>query len=152
MTSAPVRLRRAGGEEAGSLAELWLASRRAAPGVPPPAHSEEEVRAWFAEMVSSGEVWVAACASGRPAAVMVLDGESVEQLYVLPGCRRQGFGSALLQMAQATHDSLTLWTFEANAPARAFYEAHGFAAQGEACSENEERAPALLYRWSRGGG
>ena len=44
---------------------------------------------------------------------------------------------------------LTLWTFQRNAQARRFYEAHGFvASEFTDCSHNEEREPDMLYAWS----
>ena len=83
---------------------------------------------------------------------MVLDGEWLDQLYVAPERMRCGLGSQLLAMAKASRSALALWTFEANAPARAFYEAHGFRAAAPASRENEERAPAICYRWARSAG
>jgi GNAT superfamily N-acetyltransferase len=80
--------------------------------------------------------------------MMVLDGEWVAQLYVAPEHVRRGHGSRLIQLAQSTRRELALWTFEANTIARAFYEAHGFRPSGPPSSDNEERAPALCYRWS----
>ncbi len=80
--------------------------------------------------------------------MMVLDGGWVEQLYVAPEHLRRGYGSQLVRLAQATRGELALWTFEANVAARAFYEAHGFRPTGPASSDNEERAPAICYRWA----
>ena len=43
---------------------------------------------------------------------------------------------------------LTLWTFERNARAWAFYEARGFvASEFTDGSRNEEREPDVLYAW-----
>jgi GNAT superfamily N-acetyltransferase len=83
--------------------------------------------------------------------MMVLDGEWVEQLYVAPEHLRRGYGSQLVRLAQATRSELALWTFEANVAARVFYEAQGFRPAGPASSDNEERAPAVCYRWARTG-
>jgi hypothetical protein len=42
--------------------------------------------------------------------------------------------------------------FAANAPARAFYEKHGFVAvEATDGSRNEAGAPDIRYRWSRAG-
>ncbi|HWD65053.1 MAG TPA: GNAT family N-acetyltransferase [Solirubrobacteraceae bacterium] len=130
------------------MANLWLESRRAAePAIPPAAHTDAEVRAWFREVVFAGqEVWVIG-PHGRPEAMMVLQGEWVEQLYVAPGRQRRGHGSRLIGLAQSRWDALSLWTFETNHSARAFYERHGFVADEPASADNEEGAPALLYRW-----
>ena len=80
--------------------------------------------------------------------MMVIDGEWIEQLYVAPEQSRQGHGSELVRLAQSTRSELTLWTFEANLPARAFYEKHGFLPTGGPSSDNEEHTPAIRYRWT----
>lgn len=99
-------------------------------------------------MLPTREVWLTH--SGEAiAALIVLDSEWIEQLYVAPDCLRRRHGSRLLAHAQATRDSLVLWTFATNAAARAFYERHGFERDGEASSENEEREPAIRNRWTR---
>jgi len=51
-------------------------------------------------------------------------------IYVLPANQAQGIGRALMQavagrLAAAGHKGMLLWVLEANAPARAFYEALG---------------------------
>jgi GNAT superfamily N-acetyltransferase len=142
-------IRRASGAEALAVAELWLRSRRAAAGVPPAVHTDDEVRAWFKKVVlPSCDVWVSARGS-ELTAMMVLDGRWVEQLYVAPESLRQGYGSPLVRLAQSMRSQLELWTFETNAGARAFYERHGFSAAGPAVSDNEEGVPAIRYRWTR---
>ena len=139
--------------EAGAVADLWLASRRAAaPAIPPAVHSEAEVRGWFREVVLPSlrdEVWVIG-PDGAPEAMMVLQDDWVDQLYVTPARQGHGLGGRLIRFAQDRRERLALWTFEANLAARAFYEAHGFAPNGPPDSDNEEGAPAILYRWQRG--
>jgi GNAT superfamily N-acetyltransferase len=116
--------------------------------IPPAAHSDDEVRTWFRDLVlPSQEVWVTALGP-ELTAMMVLDREWLEQLYVAPEHLRRGYGSQLVRLAQATRSELALWTFEANLAARAFYEAHGFRPSGPASSDNEERTPAVCYRWA----
>lgn len=142
-------IREASAADALEIAELWLRSRRAAPGVPPASHTDDEVRDWFQDVVvPAGGVWVAGQA-GALEAVMVLRGDWIEQLYVAPESQRQGHGSRLLSLAQSLRSELALWTFAANAHARAFYERHGFEADGPVTSDNEERAPAVCYRWTK---
>lgn len=54
-------LRRARADEAGEIAEVWLRSRAASvPAIPPPVHTDDEVRAWFEDVVlATKEIWVA---------------------------------------------------------------------------------------------
>lgn len=129
------------------MATLWLRSRQAAaPAIPPSIHTDDEVKAWFRDVVlPTHELWLIG-PRRSPAAIMVLSRGWVEQLYVAPDLVRQGYGSKLLRFAQSRNDELLLWTFEANAGARAFYEKHGFVAVGLS-AENEEGAPAVRYRW-----
>jgi hypothetical protein len=53
-------------------ADLWLRARRApAPQIPPPVHSDDEVRTWFEIFVSpSEELWV--IESGQLVALLAL--------------------------------------------------------------------------------
>ena len=74
-------------------------------------------------------------------------------LYVDPPAQGAGAGTMLLSFAQRRLDELgfthaTLWTFEQNGLARAFYERHGWrrddtTAVDESC---EQWAPAVRYR------
>jgi GNAT superfamily N-acetyltransferase len=144
-----VELRRAHQKEWLEIAELWLRSRRASvPAIPPPVHPDEEVRTWFREVVlPHREVWVTE-ADGAVIALLVLDGDSVDQLYVAPDWTGKGVGSRLLGVAkQRRPTGLQLWAFQANAGACRFYERNGFIATNTTQGDNEERAPDVRYQW-----
>jgi GNAT superfamily N-acetyltransferase len=135
--------------EAGSLADLWLRSRAASlPSIPPTIHTDEEVRGWFEEIVfPSCEVWVADH-QGEAMALMVLDHEWINQLYVDPAATGRGIGGTLLEHAMRVRPTeLKLWTFQSNLGARRFYESHGFVATVSTTGDNEERAPDVCYEW-----
>jgi GNAT superfamily N-acetyltransferase len=139
-------VRRADPSEALVIAELWLRSRRAS-HIPPPVHTDDDVRAWVSEvLVPSCEVWVSTSDS-EVVGMMALDDEWVEQLYIAPEHHRQGHGARLLAVAQTTRHALALWTFESNRSAQRFYEAHGFTRSGSPSADNEEGAAAICYRW-----
>ena len=107
---------------------MWLRSWAASvPGIPPPVHTEDEVRAWFEEVVlPKREVWVVDH-GGAVLALLVLENEWIDQLYVEPGHTGRGIGGRLMAVAKRQRPSLLrLWTFEANVRARHFYERHGF--------------------------
>jgi ribosomal protein S18 acetylase RimI-like enzyme len=76
----------------------------------------------------------------------------VFSLYVHPDGQRLGLGGLLLRAAidrlrAAGHDSASLWVFEANATARAFYARHGFTPDGVTRVEEAYGAPELrLHR------
>jgi ribosomal protein S18 acetylase RimI-like enzyme len=142
-------LRRAIVEDVDAIANVYLTSRRqAAPYIPRMPHTDDEVRKWFASTVLvQHEVWVALTAD-RIVAMMVLRGESLDQLYVRPRYQRRGLGTQLLAHAKRQRRVLRLYTFQSNEPAREFYEKHGFKAIafGDGTA-NEEGVPDVLYEW-----
>ncbi len=145
-------LRLAVGDEADAVADVWLRSRKASvPAIPAPVHRDAEVRRWFAEVVlPSRETWVAE-ADGI-VALLVLDADGVDQLYVDPAWTGRGLGSRLLDVAKQRRPAgLDLWTFQSNLGARRFYERHGFEAVEATDGDNEEGAPDVRYRWTGAG-
>ena len=151
--SAPpaITIERASPRDAGEIAALYLASRAEALPYLRCVHSDDEVRDWITHVrLAAGETWVAREA-GRILGFLCLDGEDLDQLYLLPGQFRRGIGSLLLAKArERSPERLTLFTFQRNTAARAFYERHGFRLvdlnDGE---RNEEGEPDALYEWRR---
>lgn len=144
-------IRRGIPSDAEGIADVYLASFAAALPAVRLAHTEDEVRAWIRDhVVPDLETWVADD-DGRVVAMMVVAPGWIEQLYVAPERRGQGIGSELLALAMSRADgALDLWTFQVNAPARAFYEHHGFrAVELTDGSGNEEGEPDVRYRWER---
>jgi GNAT superfamily N-acetyltransferase len=142
-------LRRAAAGEAVAVGDLWLRSRYASvPAIPQPLHSDDGVREWFARVVlATREVWLAEVGE-QVVALMVLDGDWIDQLYVDPEWFGRGLGSQLVELAKELRPSgLDLWTFQSNKRARRFYERHGFRPQETTDGENEEGAADVRYRW-----
>jgi len=142
-------VRRAEIGEARKVADVWLRSRRAAvPSIPPPVHDDDDVRAWFEDVVLPKEdTWVLD-GDADIVGLLVLDGAWLDQLYVDPAWTGRGLGSTLLEFAKAARpDGLDLWTFQANERARRFYERHGFVSVSETHGDNEEGAPDVRYHW-----
>ena len=117
----------------------------------PSAHSEPELREWVASvLVPSGGVTVAEVHRRVVGVMATARGEQVSwvnQMAVDPALVNQGIGSLLLAHAMRTLAlPIRLYTFQANAGARRFYERHGFVpvelTDGQA---NEERCPDVLY-------
>ncbi|MER6323446.1 N-acetyltransferase family protein [Streptomyces coelicoflavus] len=145
-----VLLRRASAADARAAADVWLRSFAAAlPDVVRP-RTDAEVRAYFRHVVvEQYETWVAEAAGGAVVGVMVLEGEELSQLYLAPEWRGIGLGDRFVDLArQRRAAGLSLWTFQANAPARRFYERHGFTAvEWTDGARNEEREPDVRYVW-----
>jgi ribosomal protein S18 acetylase RimI-like enzyme len=152
MSATPaVTIERASPRDAGEIATLYLASRTEALPYLRRVHSDDEVQGWIAHVrLANGETWIAREA-GRILGFLSLDGEDLDQLYLLPGQFRRGIGSGLLAKAmERSPERLTLFTFQRNTAARAFYERHGFRLvdlnDGD---RNEEGEPDALYEWRR---
>ncbi len=148
--SDEISLRRGALRDADEIAEVWLRSRAASvPRIPPLAHSESEVRAWFSDVVlPAHEVWVAEAGGPRIVALLVLDEEHLDQLYVDPGWTGRRIGTRLLALAKARRpEGIDLWTFQSNEGAQRFYRRHGFTVAGTTSGDNEEGEPAVRYVW-----
>ncbi|AUH52641.1 GNAT family N-acetyltransferase [Chromobacterium sp. ATCC 53434] len=144
-------IRPAEADDAPALAAIYLACRREMPYAPL-AHADEAVRAWFADaLLPAGGVWLAErdgetigfAASSMQDGVLWLD-----QLYIATGQRGTGVGGALLERALSRPaQACRLHVFQANAGARRFYEARGFAllSLGDG-HDNEECCPDAVYQ------
>src|SRR5581483_10232205 len=126
---AEITLRRGTAADATTVADVYLASRRAAaPRIPRGPHTDDEVRQWIASIVLvEQEVWVAE-RGGEILGIAVLRQDFLDHLYVRPEAQRRGVGTLLLKQAKRGRARLRLYTFEANEPAREFYEKRGFTA------------------------
>lgn len=143
-------------DDASNVADVLIDSRRAYQPFAPSAHPPDDVRAWVRRhLIPECNVTVAD-AGGTIIGVLATaqrDGAAwIEQLFVLPGWTGRGIGGRLLDHA---HDGLPrpirLWTFQANAGARRFYERHGYRAIAFTDGrENEERCPDVLYELAAG--
>lgn len=150
MIAEDIEVRRAGADDAAGMADVWLRSYDAALPTVRRAHTDDQVRAWFADVVVvRHESWVAV-ADGSVVGILVLDeGNELDQLYLNPAWRGLGLGDRLVALAkQRRPGGLELWTFQVNGPAQRFYERHGFVAVRRTDgSTNEEREPDIRYAW-----
>ena len=144
-----VRLRRGTPADADAVAEMYIRARHAATDIPPPVHTDVEIRRWIADrVVSHSELWIAENHTSALVGLVVLDEHWLDQLYVEPTLTRRGIGAQLLSLAkQERPDGLRLWTFAANVGAQRFYERHGFVEADRTDGDNEEQAPDILYIW-----
>jgi GNAT superfamily N-acetyltransferase len=147
-----VRIRPATADDAAAAAEVYIRARHHnVPAIPPMAHADDDVRAYFVNvLIPLRDAWVATNADDNVIAIMALDGDDVDQLYVAPEWTGRGVGTALLDLAKRERPhGLQLWAFQSNVGARRFYERHGFVAVRETDGrDNEERSPDVRYEWS----
>ena len=117
----------------------------------PSAHPEPDLREWVASvLIPSGGVTVAEVNGQVVGVIATARSERVSwvnQMAVDPALVNQGIGTLLLAQAMRTLAlPIHLYTFQANAGARRFYERHGFVptefTDGQA---NEEHCPDVLY-------
>lgn len=131
-------------------AAVWWRSRHARDSqVPASIHTEAGVRRWFADvLLPDGDTWLASN-EGRIIAVLTLDGNDLDQLYVDPGAAGQGIGSTLVELAKDLRPGgLALWTFQSNTRAQAFYRHHGFTeVRRTDGADNEEGLPDVRMVW-----
>ncbi|MGW0644109.1 GNAT family N-acetyltransferase [Streptomyces sp. EN27] len=153
-----VRLRRARPEDAEAVTRVFLDSRAAAMPYLPRIHSDEDTLAWVTHVVlpASTAVWVAEEAGddGKGGELLgfaaLAGGDELDHLYLRPDALRRGIGSRLLAEVRAAVDGpISLYVFQRNAAARAFYERHAFTAVAfDDGGRNEENEPDVLYRWT----
>lgn len=145
-----IDIRKAMASDITEVAELFIASQADALPFVARLHTHRETFDFIAGNVFLNcEVWVAA-EHGKIIGMMALNGQHIDHLYLLPGNYRRGIGTLLLDRArQLGHFRLTLYAFQANHRARAFYEHHGFIPieHGDG-SGNEAGEPDILYEWT----
>lgn len=154
VTGPDLTVRQATPADAGSLAALFGVARAAAfPAMPRPVHTNASVRAWFTDLLAPDgpagrETWLAE-AGGEVVGYLVLEPHWLESLYVLPGRTGEGVGTVLLDLAKALRPTgFSLWVFETNERARAFYERAGLVTvRVTDGSTNEERSPDREMAW-----
>lgn len=151
MTGLAAVLRRAAVEDADALAPVFTASRRTMTFLPD-LHSAAEDR-WFIEheVLANTRVTVALVGDASDAIAGFIGERDgwVDHLYVRPDLRRRGIGRALLTSAKRRQDRFTLWCFEKNRAARAFYKREGLVPiRFTDGAHNMELEPDVLYAWA----
>jgi ribosomal protein S18 acetylase RimI-like enzyme len=143
-------IRRAAAEDAAAIAQVHIKSREVTmPYLPPRRRTDAEVEAWARDVILPGsDVWVAESA-GRVVGYAAVEDGVLDALYLLADVRRQGIGTLLLRQAKAhSPGGLSLFVFQKNTDARAFYAHHGFTvADTNDGSRNMEREPDMTMRW-----
>lgn len=139
--------RQADESDVDAVASVHLRSRAAA-AMPPGVHSGDEVRAWLGARLAYDEIWVSED-DGLVVGYARFTRTWLDDLYVLPSYAGRGVGSALVELVKSRRPKgFSLWVFEMNAPARAFYARRGLVElERTDGSANEERAPDVRMAW-----
>jgi ribosomal protein S18 acetylase RimI-like enzyme len=149
--SAPAfAIRDATPADAAAIARVHIVSREVTmPYLPPRKRTDAEVEWWVEHVVlAESAVWVAERV-GTVVGYAAVKEDVLDALYLLPEARRQGIGTQLLERArQHSPAGLTLFVFQRNTDARAFYERHGFTVvDTDDGSRNMEKEPDMSLRW-----
>lgn len=130
------------------LAVILWAFTRETPWLPCVRSPLDDLRT-LRQMIGLGLVRVARV-RGRIVGFIVREESRIHALYVAPRWRGRGVGHALLSEAKDAVAALDLWVLVANATARAFYLAEGFAeAEFTTGGGNDEGLPDILMIWHK---
>lgn len=102
---------------------------------------EAEVRSFL----PAAPLWLAVDADDRAIGFMLLDGSSMEALFIDPAHRGAGVGRALVAHALERHPVLTTDVNEQNEQAVGFYERMGFTPTGRSDRDGQGRAYPLIH-------
>lgn len=128
----------------GAILSAWIDETPWMPRI----HTRAEDIAHAAMMVDRG--WVTVAAAPDITGFIARDGDDIHALYIDASVRGKGHGARLLTDAMQHEDHLTLWTFQANTRAQAFYERHGFEpVEHTDGAGNDEGLPDIRYHWQR---
>lgn len=107
-----------------------------------PAHQAEYLRC---EISAGKKVYL--LTEGRPVGIVSVQGNLIENLYVLPDAQRNGYGTKLLLFAmQQCSGTPLLWILENNQMAYALYFKHGFRKTGKSHRLSETLCEIELKR------
>lgn len=102
---------------------------------------EAEVRGFL----PAAPLWLAVDENDHPIAFMLLDGSSMEALFIDPSWRGKGVGKALVDHAVALHGAITTEVNEQNDQAVGFYRHMGFVPTGRSERDGQGRAYPLIH-------
>lgn len=146
-----VHLRAARSTDAGKVGGILSEFIDTTPWMPR-IHTRAEDIGFAGQMIERGWVTVA-LRHGQVSGFAARDGAEINALYIAADARRTGIGSALMAALKEDPDHLSLWTFQANAEAQAFYTHHGFeVVEHTDGARNDEGLPDMRLDWTRGRG
>jgi len=137
------------GSDVGALAQImgdWVRETKWMPVL----HTHEDDEGFVVGLLRTHSLRVARGRTDRVGFLARQRGK-VQALHVAQAARGMGIGRALLDEVKAVEPVVSLWTFQANTRAIAFYLREGFAeAERTDGQGNDERLPDIRLIWRRG--
>lgn len=128
-----------------SIMSDWIAETDWMPNI----HTEAEYAGFGAWLIDIMDVTIAR-QNGEAVGFVANRLNDIHSLYLTNNARGQGIGTRLLADQKRKQDHLQLWTFQANKPARAFYQSHGFVeAELTEGVGNDEKLPDVRLIWAK---
>ena len=117
-----------------------------------PFYPLEPLTAFWSTQFPEGPAWVAE-QNGQIVGFCARSEDSVSGLYVSAGARCLGVGKALLDLAKADREFITVWSYQQNHRARAFYRREGLVEIRREFEvlEDGSRLMDVEHRWTRPG-
>ncbi|HEY3842808.1 MAG TPA: GNAT family N-acetyltransferase [Acidimicrobiales bacterium] len=144
-----VGFRRARPDDGAAVAGVFGAARGEMSYLPVRHGAAEELEFFSGRVLPSSWVTVAE-GDGTVVGFAAVKEGWLDHLYLSPAWQGRGIGGSLLARAMGDHPTgLSLWVFEANHRARAFYGRAGFVEVERTDGRgNEERVPDVRMRWA----
>jgi len=143
-------LRLATTDDAASVADIFLTSRRTAmPWLAQP-HTDDETRWWHANILMPRGTVVVAKLNGAVVGFANPTEGWLHALYVAPSAQGAGVGSALFEHSMALQPGgFDVWVFQRNTRALDFYARYGCVeVRRTDGADNQEHEPDVLLHWS----
>lgn len=133
--------------------KIWRDAVDATHGFLTPEDRVEIDRMVADEFLPNVELWLAVDATDRPIGFLVMDGETIDALFVEPAHHGCGVGTRLVEHALRLAPHALVDASEQASNATAFYEARGFVRVGRSATDPQGRPYQLIhYRYGGAGG
>ncbi|AJA08290.1 putative acetyltransferase [Sphingopyxis fribergensis] len=139
-----IRIRRSSAADGERAVQIWRDAVDATHDFLTTAH-RAAIEAEVQSFLPTAPLWLAVDADHRAIGFMLLDGSSMEALFIDPAHRGAGVGRALVAHALEHEPTLTTDVNEQNGQAVGFYERLGFVATGRSERDGQGRAYPLIH-------
>lgn len=113
----------------------------------PEPDEQQEMVAYWSGIFKNDLAWVAET-KGLIVGFCTRSDDLVGALYVVPEARSAGIGRRLLDLAKENRDSIHLWAYQLNIPARRFYRRERLVEVSEEIEE-ETNLMEIKHLWTK---